>query len=67
MEEFVTRLNKVDDAYYDFIVAVLSYVKRKKGRLETVSRYMDDHPEAGTSDILRFISDQPDFYDDDEY
>ncbi len=66
MEEFIDRLNQIGDVYDDFIAIVLSYVKRKKGRLEIVNSYIIDHPNASTSDILGFISNQPDFYDDDE-
>lgn len=64
MEQFTIRLNNVADSYYGFIVAVLSYVKSKPYRLNTVSEYMDRNPNALSSDILEFISDQDDFYDD---
>ena len=67
MEEFTVRLNEIDDSYYGFVVAVLTYVKKKESRLEAVKRYMNDYPEAKTSDILEFISDQDDFYEDAAY
>ncbi len=67
MEEFVIRLNNVEDSYYDFIVAVLTYVKKKKSRADAVSKFMDDHPEAKTDDILDYISEQDDFYEDAAY
>ena len=67
MEEFVIRLNGIEDSYYDFIVAVLTYVKKKKSRADAVSEFMDDHPEAKTDDILDFISEQDDFYEDAAY
>ena len=54
----------VTDAYYSFIVAVLTYVKKDPKRFEKVNGYIDDNPTALTSDILEFISTQDDFYED---
>ena len=67
MENFVIRLNNIEDSYYDFIVAVLVYVKKNKKRFEIVSRFMDDNPAARADDILEFISAQDDFYEDAAY
>lgn len=64
MEQFTIRLNNVADSYYGFIAAVLTYVKNKPSRLAIVSKYMDDNPEALSADILEFISDQDDFFED---
>jgi len=64
METFTIRLNSVKDAYYGFIVAVLTYVKKKPSRLEAVETFMNDIPDALTSDILGFISEQDDFFED---
>ena len=60
-EAFVVRLYSVKDAYYGFVVAVSTYVKNIPSRRDIVERFMDDNPEALTSDILEFISDQGDF------
>lgn len=67
MENFTIRLNNVADSYYDFVVAVLTYVNNKKSRLEVVENFMNNNPSALTSDILGFISQQPDFFDDAAY
>ncbi len=67
MEEFVAKLNRVEDSYYGFIVAVMTYVKKKPSRMDMVKEYMDLNPTARTSDILGFISDQKDFYEDAAY
>ena len=64
MEEFTKRLNNIQDTYYGFIVAVLTYVKKSPSRLNAVEEFMDQNPNALTADILEFISDQDDFYDD---
>ena len=64
MDELKTLLNQVEDTYYDFVVAVLQYAKKKQSRTEVVVEYIKKNPKANTSDILEFISDQPDFYED---
>ena len=43
---------------------LLSYVKKKHSRLDAVNNYLTEHPESKTSDILDFISNQDDFYED---
>ena len=64
MEEFTIRLNNIQDSYYGFVAAVLNYVKGNSSRYEVVKGFMDDNPEALSSDILEFISCRKDFYDD---
>lgn len=67
MEELEIKLNNVVDSYYGFVVAVLTYVKNKRTRLEVVENYMNNNPSALSSDILEFISEQDDFYEDITY
>lgn len=67
MEELTIKLNNIADSYYGFVVAVLTYVNNKKSRLEIVEKYMNDNPSALSSDILEFISNQDDFYEDAAY
>ena len=58
MDELKVLLNQVEDTYYDFVVAVLQYAKKKQSRTEVVVEYIKKNPKANTSDILEFISDQ---------
>ena len=67
MEEFAIRLSNVAGSYYAFVVAVLTYVKKKQSRYEVVEEFMNNNPSASTSDILEFISSQDDFYEDAAY
>ena len=67
MEAFTIRLTNVADSYYDFVAAVLTYVKNKKSRISIVGKFMDDNPNALSSDILEFISKQDDFFEDAAY
>ena len=62
MEEFTIRLNNLKDSYYGFVVAVLNYVKGNSSRYDVVRTFMDDNPEALSSDILEFISMRKDFH-----
>lgn len=67
MEELTKKLNNVNDSYYGFVAAVLTYVKKKNSRLKKVEKYLTENPSALTSDILEFISNQEDFYEDAAY
>ena len=65
--EFVARLNSVEDGYDGFNAAVLTYVKKNRNRFDRVYNYMKKNPQALSSDIVEFISNQDDFYDDAVY
>ncbi len=64
MEELYCKLNDVSDSYFDFIVSILAYAKKKKERLENILKYLDENPNANTTDIIYFVSKQPDFQED---
>lgn len=67
MEDFTVMLNNIEDSYYGFVAAVLTYVKKKQTRFDKVKEYIENNPTALSSDILAFISDQDDFYEDAVY
>ena len=67
MEELTKMLNNIADSYYDFVLAVTQYAKRKPERLEKVLNYLKDNPNATSSDVVEFVSDQTDFYEDAAY
>ena len=60
IKEFAGRLANVRDANYDFAVRILTYVKENKSHLEAVKLFMDENPDASSSDISEFISKQDD-------
>lgn len=62
MINLTRKLSEISDAYDDFVLAVLNYAKKKPDHVELLNEYMDSHPGATTSDIVRFISLQPDFH-----
>ena len=67
MNELSALLNRVEDSYFDFVSAMLHYAEKKPARLEALLHYIKTNPEAKSSDIIRFVSDQPDFYEDAAY
>ncbi len=67
IEDLTTRLNNINNSYYGFVVAVINYVQRKSERLDVVEEFLDKKPDASTSEILEFISNQKDFFDDAKY
>ena len=64
MKEFAIKLNNIPSLYNSFTTAVLNYVKKKPSRFETVKNFMKSLPSSNSSDVLLFISQQPDFYED---
>ena len=64
MEELVARLKNVPDAYDDFIIGITTYAKKKPERLQKVMAYLEEHDNLTSSDIVYFVSTQPDFQED---
>ena len=64
IEKMEETLWKIKDSYVGFVKAVLNYVDKNYARYEKVTEFLMKHPEALSSEILEFISDQDDFYDD---
>lgn len=67
MEELVYLLNRVDDSYFDFVSAMIHYAEKKPDRLRRVLDYIKNNPNALSSDIIKFVSEQEDFYEDAAY
>ena len=64
MNELKRMLNNVNDSYYDFVVAVLTYANKKESRTTSIKDFIANNPNATTSEILSFISEQNDFGED---
>lgn len=63
MEELYNRLNAFPDAYFGFVMGVITYAKQKPERGEKILDYLNSSDNISTSDVIRFVSDQPDFHD----
>ncbi|MBP5262045.1 MAG: hypothetical protein J6Z43_07970 [Clostridiales bacterium] len=63
MEDLIRKLNNVNGTFQDFVIGVVLYAREDPSHIGLISDYIDNNPEASTSDILMFISQQPDFFD----
>ena len=63
MEELYNKLVAVPDSYFGFIMGIMTYVKQKPERLQKVLDFMDSSDTLTSSDIVEFVSDQPDFHE----
>lgn len=65
MDKLISRLNSIPNAYFEFVDSVVDYAEINEAHLQILLRFLDEHDLATPSDIIEFISSQPDFYDDD--
>lgn len=63
MEELESKLKAIPDSYFGFVAGIITYVKQKPGRLQNVLRFIDSSDDLTTSDVVKFVSDQPDFHE----
>ena len=64
VRELVNKLSNVPNAYTGFVLGITTYAKKKPERMAKVMEYMEQNPNATTSDIVRFVVEQEDFYED---
>ncbi len=65
MDELKSKLEGVVDSYYDFVVGLMLEVKAGDANKDELISYIDQNPEATTSDIIRrFV--KPDEHSNDE-
>ncbi|MGN0311864.1 MAG: hypothetical protein ACI4CC_03730 [Lachnospiraceae bacterium] len=67
MNELSALLNGIEDSYYDFVSAMLHYAEKKQSRQEELLKYLHANPKAKSADVVKFVADQPDFYEDASY
>ena len=63
MTELIKYLSSIPDVYDDFVYGVISYAMKNSAHIKVLNDYMNDNPDVTTSDVVRFISMQPDFHD----
>ncbi len=64
MIELEKKLTMIPGAYNAFVHGITKHATKKPERYKTIMKYVDEHPEATPSDIIEFVSSQPDFFDD---
>ena len=67
MKELTELLNAIEDSYFDFVSAILHYAEKKESRREILLAYLKENPNVKSSDVVKFVSDQPDFFEDAAY
>ena len=67
MEELTALLNAIDDSYYDFVSAMINYAAKKPTRQKLLVDYIKNTPNLKSSDVVRFVSEQNDFFEDAAY
>lgn len=67
MKELIILLTSIEDSYSDFVFAMQNYAKKKPLRLEVLVNYIKNNPQANSSDVIKFVSEQPDFFEDASY
>lgn len=62
MTDLIRKISDIEDVYDDFILGVINYAKRNPEHIKLLNDYIDNHPHLSTSDVVYFISTQPDFH-----
>lgn len=63
MESFRNMLFRVDRSYDGFVHAVITYVKTpgNEGKQKMIEEYICGHPDANSSDVLKFMVEKTGF------
>ena len=62
MKELMQQLSNIPDAYDDFILGTINYVKKDPSHLNILKDFMRDKTNLVSSDIVAFIISQSDFH-----
>lgn len=65
MDTLISKLNLLPNSYFEFVDSVVDYAKEKEEHLVLLLDYLDNNSAATPSDVIKFISLQPDFFDSD--
>jgi len=63
MEKLTELLNNISDSYYDFVVSVLNYAKRNNKNTEAMIAFIENNPNALSSDVLEYMLSRDDYFD----
>lgn len=64
MNELISNLNMIQGSYLSFVIGAASYASKKPERLIAVINYLNSSDSLTASDVVEFILDQPDFFED---
>ena len=63
MEDLIKKLESIPGSYFNFVVGIVAYVKQKPERLDVVIDYINNTENVTPSDVVYFVSTQPDFFE----
>ncbi len=63
MEELINKLNAIPNSYFGFVAGIVTYVKQKPSRLDSLLAFINGSDNLTPSDIVKFVMDQPDFHE----
>lgn len=64
MEELLSKLEQIPNSYRSFVMGVMAYARKKPERVDVLLDYINNNDELTCSDIVKYVSLQPDFYED---
>lgn len=64
MEQLIQILNGLSGSYFEFVDSVAEYAEGKPSHLTIMMDFLHNNPSATPSDVLRFMSFQDDFFED---
>ncbi|MCR4694728.1 MAG: hypothetical protein K5773_05365 [Pseudobutyrivibrio sp.] len=67
MEELTALLINVSDSYFDFVSAMVHYAEKKESRRDALLDFLKSNPNCRSSDVVKFVSERPDFFEDAAY
>lgn len=63
MEELINKLNAIPNSYFGFVAGIVTYVKQKPSRLDSLLAFINGSDNLTPSDVVKFVMDQPDFHE----
>ena len=57
----INKLKAVSGSYFGFVEGTWCYAKVSMNRYYKVVQYLDDHPKTTTTEVLKYLMEQPDF------
>lgn len=64
MSELKSLLLNVPDSYYDFVESLMDEARKSDRRKQSLIRYLKTNPKATTSDVLMYLVDDLELYDE---
>ena len=63
MDRLIELLNNISDSYYDFVVGVANYAKIKDDNCDAMISFIENNPQALSSEVLEYMISRKDYYD----